>query len=169
MSRNEVFDHQVNHRAQHLFKLLVEQYIEEGTPVASKSLATRPDVPVSAATVRNIMGELESLGLVTSPHTSAGKIPTTQGYRFFVDSLLKVEPWGEERVRELEAELDPDLTPAALVESASEILSQITGMTCLITTPMRNQVILRHLEFVGLDHNRVLVILVLNDREVEKR
>ena len=169
MPSNDSFDNQVNQRAQQLFKLRVEQHIADGPPVASKALATRPEVAVSPATVRNIMGELESKGLVTSPHASAGKVPTTQGYRFFVDSLLSVEPWEDARVREIEAELNPDMTPAELVASASDLLSHITRMTCLITTPMRNQVTLRHLEFVGLDHNRVLVILVLNDREVQNR
>ncbi len=160
---------QVGDRAQHLFKLLVEQYIAEGTPVASKALAKRPEIAVSSATVRNIMGELESVGLVTSPHTSAGKIPTSQGFRFFVDSLLRVEPWEQARVEALEAELNPDLAPADLVASASQMLSHITQMTCLITTPLRNHVTLRHLEFVALDQERVLVILVLNDREVQNR
>ena len=92
MQGTEFTDNQVAPRAQQLFKLLVEQYIADGTPSASKALATRPEVQVSSATVRNIMGDLEALGLVTSPHTSAGKLPTSQGYRFFVDSLLSVEP-----------------------------------------------------------------------------
>ncbi|MEM7077964.1 MAG: heat-inducible transcriptional repressor HrcA [Pseudomonadota bacterium] len=160
---------QVDPRAQHLFKLLVEQYIADGNPVASKSLATLPQISVSSATVRNIMGDLESLGLVTSPHTSAGKVPTSQGYRFFVDSLLRVEPWEASQVKEIEAELNPDMSPSELVASASDLLSQITQMTCLITTPLRNQVTLRHIEFVPLDDDRVLVILVLNDREVQNR
>ena len=86
---------QVDDRAEQLFKLLVECYIDDGKPVASKALATRPNVHVSAATVRNIMARLENRGLVTSPHTSAGKIPTSQGLRFFVDSLLTVEPLDE--------------------------------------------------------------------------
>lgn len=166
---NPTFNEQVDPRAQHLFKLLVEHYIAEGTPVASKALATLPDVSVSAATVRNIMGELETRGLVKSPHTSAGKVPTNQGLRFFVDSLLSVQPWEEARVRELESELNPDLSPADLVASASDLMSQITQMTCLITTPIRNQISLRHVEFVRLDAERVLVILVLNDREVQNR
>ena len=160
---------QVGERAQNLFKLLVEQYIADGNPVASKALATLPEVGVSSATVRNIMGDLESLGLVMSPHTSAGKIPTTMGYRFFVDSLLSFEPWSDERIRALESELNPDLSPADLVASASDMMSQITQMTCLITTPLRNQVNLRHIEFVRLDTDRILVILVLNDREVQNR
>ena len=137
--------------------------------MASKALAIRPEVAVSSATVRNIMGDLEAFGLVRSPHTSAGKIPTNQGYRFFVDSLLNVEPWDARRSREIESELNPDLAPNELVASASDLLSQITQMTCLITTPLRNQVSLRHVEFIRLDEDRVLVILVLNDREVQNR
>jgi heat-inducible transcriptional repressor len=169
MHGSESLETQVAPRAQRLFKLLVEQYIAEGMPIASKALATRPEVTVSAATVRNIMGDLEALGLVTSPHTSAGKIPTNQGYRFFVDSLLSVEHWEDARQQQIQAELNPDLAPADLVSSASEILSQITQMTCLVTTPLRNQVILRQVEFLSLGEDRVLVILVLNDREVQNR
>ena len=166
---SEPINNQVDPRAQHLFKLLVEQYIAEGNPIASKALSTLPGVSVSSATVRNIMGDLESAGLVTSPHTSAGKIPTNQGYRFFVDSLLRYEPWQGERQREIEAELNLDLAPKALAASATDLLSHITQMTCLITTPLRNQVSLRHIEFVRLEGERVLVILVLNDREVQNR
>lgn len=160
---------QVDERAQQLFKLLVEQYIADGNPVASKSLATMPGVEVSSATVRNVMGDLESRGLVSSPHTSAGKIPTQLGLRFFVDSLLSVEPWDAIRERELESELNPDLAPSELITVASDLLSHITQMTCLITTPRRNQVVLRQVEFLQLDEQRVLVILVLNDREVQNR
>jgi heat-inducible transcriptional repressor len=115
------------------------------------------------------MSDLESMGLVRSPHTSAGKIPTQQGLRFFVDTLLSVEPWNEDRVREVEAELDPNLSPSELINTASELLSQFTQMTCLITTPRRNQSHLRQLEFLRLDDDRVLVILVLNDRDVQNR
>ena len=156
-------------RAKQLLKLLVEHYIAEGTPVASKALATLPGVAVSSATVRNVMSDLESMGLVRSPHTSAGKIPTQQGLRFFVDTLLSVEPWNEDHVREVEAELDPNLSPSELISTASELLSQFTQMTCLITTPRRNQSHLRQLEFLRLDDQRVLVILVLNDRDVQNR
>ena len=159
----------VDERAQRLFKLLVEQYIADGTPVASKALATLPEISVSPATVRNIMSDLESRGLVRSPHTSAGKIPTHLGYRFFVDSLLSYEPFAQDRLQEIQSELNPDLAPSELVASASDLLSQITSMTCLVTTPMRNNVNLRHVEFVGLGDKRVLVILVLSDREVQNR
>lgn len=156
-------------RAQLVFKLLVEQYIAEGTPVPSRVLATQPGVEVSPATVRNILADLESQGLVRSPHTSAGKIPTNRGLRFFVDSLLRVQPLDEERVRTLQGELNPDLSPTQLVETASDLLSHLTRMTCVITLPRRDQVALRHVEFLPLSGSRVLVILVLNDREVQNR
>ena len=158
-----------NGRAQQLLKLVVEHFIAEGTPVASKSLANLPGVDVSSATVRNVMGDLESMGLVRSPHTSAGKVPTQMGLRFFVDSLLSFEPVTRQRMREFEDELDPSMSPTQLVNAASELLSEFTKMTCLITTPRRNQITLRQIEFLRLDESRVLAILVLNDRDVQNR
>jgi heat-inducible transcriptional repressor len=162
-------DNTVDERAQLLFKLLVERYIADGSPVASKMLASSPEVEVSPATVRNIMAELEDRGFVRSPHTSAGKVPTSRGLRFFVDSLLAVKPLDQARVDELEHQLNPDLSPKELVESASSLLSHITHMTCLITLPRRDHVALRQVEFLPLSGDRVLVILVLNDREVQNR
>ncbi|MCZ6853501.1 MAG: heat-inducible transcriptional repressor HrcA [Gammaproteobacteria bacterium] len=159
----------VDSRAKHLFKMLVERYISEGVPVASKMLATQPGVDVSPATVRNIMAEFEAQGLVRSPHTSAGKIPTDLGLRFFVDSLLSIQPLNEAQVHHVEHELNPDLSPKELVESASNLLSHITHMTCVVTLPRRDQVALRQVEFLPLAGNRLLVILVLNDREVQNR
>ncbi|MCB1685184.1 MAG: heat-inducible transcriptional repressor HrcA [Pseudomonadales bacterium] len=159
----------VNDRAQTLFKMLVECYLADGVPVPSKRLASHPGVKVSSATIRNIMSELESRGLVRSPHTSAGKIPTNQGLRFFVDSLLRVEPLDEEKVQHLEHQLSPDLSPDELITKASSLLSRITQMTCLISLPRRDHVALRLVEFLPLSGDRVLVILVLNDREVQNR
>lgn len=159
----------IDDRTRRLFKLLVERYLEEGTPVASKKLASDPSMGVSSATVRNIMAELEAEGLVRSPHTSAGKVPTTQGLRFFVDSLLSVDPLDDERIEALRKELNPDLSPSELVECASNMLSTLTRMTCVITLPRRDHVALRQIEFLPLSGDRVLVILVLNDREVQNR
>ena len=159
----------VDERAQAFFKMLVEKYIRDGGPVASKTLSSQPGVDVSSATVRNIMAELETLGLVHSPHTSAGKVPTTSGLRFFVDSLLSVEPLNARQVQQLETELNADLTPKELVDTASSLLSHLTQMTCLITLPQSDHVELRHVEFLQLSQERVLVILVLNDREVQNR
>ncbi len=159
----------VDDRTERIFKLLVESYISNGRPVASKALAGQPSVAVSAATVRNIMARLESQGLVRSPHTSAGKVPTSQGLRFFVDSLLTVEPLHETEQRTLEGELNADLPPSELIETVSQLLSRITELTCVVTLPRRHQSALRHVEFVNLDGDRVLVILVFNDREVQNR
>lgn len=159
----------LDERTQLVFKLLVEQYIADGTPVPSRRLASQPGVEVSPATVRNILADLEAQGLVRSPHTSAGKIPTNRGLRFFVDSLLRVQPLDEDRIRALQGELNPDLSPKELVESASNLLSHLTRMTCVVTLPRRDQVALRHVEFLPLSGSRVLVILVLNDREVQNR
>ena len=147
----------------------MEKYIRDGGPIASKTLSAQPGVEVSSATVRNIMAELEARGLVISPHTSAGKVPTTVGLRFFVDSLLSVEPIDARQVQQLENELNPDLSPKELVDTASSLLSHLTQMTCLITLPKSDHVELRHVEFLPLQQERVLVILVLNDREVQNR
>lgn len=159
----------VGERAQHLFKMLVERYLLDGAPVASKTLATQPGVDVSSATVRNIMAELEARGLVSSPHTSAGRVPTNLGLRFFVDSLLSVQPLNRDRVRQVAAELNPDLAPSKLIESASNLLSQVTRMAGLVTLPRSGQEALRQVEFLPLSGSRVLVILVVNEREVQNR
>jgi len=145
-SKNE---DRVSQRAQQLFKLLVERYLYDGSPVASKVLAQQPGVEVSPATVRNIMADLEARGLVESPHTSAGKVPTTIGLRFFVDSLLSVQPIEHENLERLHQELNPDLTPSRLIEQASQLLSGITQMAGLVTLPKAERVSLRHVEFLG--------------------
>lgn len=161
--------YQITERAQYFLKALVERYIREGQPVGSKVLAENSELPVSPATVRNIMADLEDKGFVRSPHTSAGRIPTAQGYRFFVDSLIKVEPLGRNDLRNLSRKLDPDMSAHELVGLASGMLSEITSMAGIVTIPRRDQVLLRHVEFLPLNDNRVLVILVLDDHEVQNR
>ena len=154
-------------RARVLLKMLVEQYLRDGAPVASKLLAANVDI--SSATVRNIMSDLEAQGLVTAPHTSAGKVPTNQGLRFFVDSLISVEPLDTGSVRRLRAELNPDRSPNELVADASRLLSQVTHLAGLVTLPKPEQVALRQVEFLPLSGSRVLAILVVNEREVQNR
>lgn len=149
--------------------MLVEHYLEQGTPVASKTLATQPGVDVSPATVRSIMAELEARGLVVSPHTSAGKIPTNLGLRFFVDSLLSVQPLGRSSVQMLRDGLNPDLAPSRLVEIASGLLAEISRMAGVVTLPRTEQIALRQVEFLPLTASRVLVILVINERDVQNR
>ncbi|HET6473270.1 MAG TPA: heat-inducible transcriptional repressor HrcA [Pseudomonadales bacterium] len=169
MKRPPRSDDGIGERAQRLLKMLVEHYLAQGTPVASKTLATQPGVDVSPATVRSIMAELEARGLVVSPHTSAGKIPTNLGLRFFVDTLLSVQPLNRGSVQMLREGLNPDLAPARLVESASTLLAEISRMAGVVTLPRREQVSLRQIEFLPLTANRVLVILVVNERDVQNR
>ena len=163
------FDAALDSRAQQLLKLVVEHYLLDGRPIASKALAELPEIGVSSATVRNIMADLEQLGLVRSPHTSAGKVPTVQGLRLFVDTMLSIQPMDTQSLRQVEQHLDPDLSPKELVSNASELLARLTQMTCVVTTPKREGVALKHVEFVKLTDTRVLVVLVMQDREIQNR
>jgi len=160
---------ELSERAQHLFKVLVERYIDEGQPVGSRALARDAGLSLSPATIRNVMADLEELGLITSPHTSAGRMPTVTGYRFFVDSLLTVRPLRQELVDQLQEDLDIQDTPEDLLETASKLLSDVTRMAGLVTVPRRETRTFRHIEFVPLSEQRILAILVTNDREVHNK
>ena len=160
---------QTSIKEQLLLKHLVEQYILDGNPVGSKTLADNPELNISSATIRNVMADLEAKGYVASPHTSAGRIPTQQGYRLFVDSLLTIQPTDNVDLSQLSHHLDPDMTAQELVETASGILSEVTHLAGLVTIPKRDRTILRHLEFLPMSDQRVLVILVLDDHEVQNR
>jgi heat-inducible transcriptional repressor len=159
----------LNERAQHLLKVLVEHYIRIGQPIGSRTLARKAGLDLSPATIRNIMSDLEEMGLLESPHTSAGRIPTTQGYRLFVDKMLKVKPLKLSVVDQLKLALDPDMNDQSLVESASSLLSGVTQLAGIVTVPRKEHVTLRQIEFLELSENRVLVILVINQREVQNR
>lgn len=159
----------LNERAKHLLKALIEHYIREGQPVGSRTLARVTGMELGPATIRNVMADLEDMGFVRSPHTSAGRIPTVPGYRFFVDSLLTVKALERSVIEDLRAQLDPDKDLQALVESASALLSDVTRMAGLVTMPKREQISLRQVEFLPLSDRRVLAILVINEREVQNR
>lgn len=159
----------LNERAQKLLKVLVERYIREGQPVGSQTLLKDSGLPVSAATVRNIMAELEDRGYVASPHTSAGRVPTHQGYRLFVDSLITVSPLEGRILNNLKLELDAEKPSDELIASASQLLSSLTRQAGLVTLPSRHRLTLRQVEFLPLSDNRILVILVVNQREVQNR
>lgn len=159
----------LNERAECLLKSLVERYIREGQPVGSRTLARDARMDLSPATVRNVMADLEDLGLVQSPHTSAGRVPTVQGYRVFVDSLLTVRPLPDQEVEDLKRQLAPDEDVNLVLESASGLLSEITRLAGVVMVPRREQVVLRQLEFLPLSENRILVILVVNEQEVQNR
>ena len=160
---------EINERAQQLLKTLIDRYIRDGHPVGSRVLAQETDLGLSAATIRSVLADLEDGGYLSSPHTSAGRIPTAQGYRFFVDSLLSVQPLDEQKVSHLQDQLNPDAQVPQLLETTSSLLSVITQLAGLVTLPKRDSLVLRHIEFLSLSDNRVLVILVLNDREVQNR
>lgn len=162
-------DH-VSERAQQLLKTLVEHYIRDGQPVGSRILSRESGLQLSSATVRNVMADLEEHGFVTSPHTSAGRVPTDKGYRFFVNTLLKVQPPGEGDVLSLQRafELNAD-DPKALVATASQVLSSITRLAGVVMIPRQVHAALSQIEFIGLSENRVLAILVVNGREVQNK
>ncbi len=163
-------DEGLNERAQHLLRLLVESYIRDGQPVGSRILSREPGLALSSATIRNVMADLEELGFVTSPHTSAGRVPTDKGYRFFVDTLLKVQPIDDESVGEIRRHLDGHRDSSkSLLASASQLLSNITQLAGVVTLPRAQQSSVTQVEFIALSENRVLVILVLSGSEVQNR
>ncbi len=159
----------LSERAQVLFKTLVERYIEEGTPVGSRTLARNTGLDLSAATIRNVMSDLEDMGLIRSPHTSAGRVPTVQGYRLFVDSMLTVKSLRDRDVQRLYQNLNTDLDLDTLLHRTSDMLSQVTSLASIVMLPRSEHKSLRHVEFLPMDDNRVLVILVINEKEVQNR
>lgn len=159
----------LNDRAATLLKKLVDSYIDDGQPVGSKQLADMAGLDISSATIRNVMSGLEKQGLVTAPHTSAGKIPTEQGFRMFVDTLLEVQPLHEQVFSKLKQELNPDQDKDTLINHANQVLSELTHMAGVITVPKNSQSVLRHIEFLSLPDNKVLAILVTNEKEVQNR
>ena len=156
-------------REQHILKLLVDQYIELGTPVGSRTLSRLPGIDISAASVRNVMCDLEQMGLLKSPHTSAGRVPTSKAFRVFVDSLLDVRPLDEETVDSIRTLLDPALGEQALISAASNYLSGFTHMAGMVTVPRRDDKPLLQVEFLPLADRRVLAILIVEGDEVQNR
>ena len=159
-----------NERASHLLRVLIQRYIREGEPVGSRTLSKDSGLDLSPATIRNVMADLEEMGLVAAPHTSAGRIPTAKGYRLFVDTLVRYrQPRGND-LRRLQSHLQTNVDdPGALISSVSNMLSDITSLAGVVTVPRGQQATLRQIEFLPLSDHRVLVILVFNDREVQNR
>ena len=159
----------LNERAQHLFRVLVERYIGDGQPVGSRTLSRDSGLDLSPATVRNVMADLEEIGLLRSPHVSAGRVPTVQGYRFFVDSLLKVAPVGDGQLEHLRSQLEVKGERESLMNAATSLISEMTHMAGIVTLPRQERLILRHVEFLALSPERVLVVLVVNGSDVQNR
>jgi heat-inducible transcriptional repressor len=156
-------------RAQLLLKALIESYIRDGQPVGSRTLSRDAGLSLSSATIRNVMADLEELGFVASPHTSAGRIPTDKGYRFFVDTLLKLKHLQHEEVEDIERLIKDASSGRTLVQSVSQMLSSVTHMAGLVTLPNPNYISLAHLEFISLSENRALAIMVMSNQEVQNR
>jgi heat-inducible transcriptional repressor len=155
-------------RAQILLKTLVERYIAEGQPVGSRTLSRNSGLDLSPATIRNVMADLEELGLIVSPHTSAGRVPTPLGYRLFVDTLLVVRKLDSDEIHQLEGQLHPD-NPQRVIQAASQLLSQLTRFAAVVMTPRRRAVTLRQVEFLKLAEKRILLIVITPDGDVQNK
>jgi heat-inducible transcriptional repressor len=165
----EARDEPLGERAQHLLRILIESYIRDGQPVGSRALSRESGLQLSSATVRNVMADLEELGFVASPHTSAGRIPTDKGYRFFVDTLLQVRPLAEADSTQIRRQFEAGRDSTDLITTVSQLLSSVTQLAGVVTLPRTRAAQISQVEFVPLSENRVLVVLVFNDREVQNR
>jgi heat-inducible transcriptional repressor len=154
-------------RAKTLLKALVERYIADGQPVGSRTLSRASGLELSPATIRNVMADLEDLGLIASPHTSAGRIPTARGYRLFVDTMLTAQPLQLSRVPQIEPQLPHD-QPQRVIANAAQLLSSLSSFVGVVTAP-RKASVFHHIEFMRLSERRVLVILVAPDGDVQNR
>jgi len=161
---------QIDERARHLLRTLIARYITEGTPGGSRTLSQDSGLDLSPATIRNIMSDLEAGGFVMSPHTSAGRVPTIKGYRFFVDTIVRLTPPKGEDLIQLERELTRNVVdPQSLALSTSHLLSTVTHLAGVVTVPRRSHPALRQIEFLPLSDRRLLAILVVNDTEVQNK
>jgi len=160
---------ELNERAQQLLGQLVTSYISDGQPVGSRTLSKISDTELSPATIRNVMADLEELGLIKAPYTSAGRVPTVQGYRFFIDQLLKLKPPTSRELKLIQAKISGHANSDELLEMASSQLSAITSMAGAVMIPKRELTALRQIEFLPLSSNRILVILVTVDGTVQNR
>jgi heat-inducible transcriptional repressor len=152
-----------------LLKTLVERYISEGQPVGSRTLSKYSGLDLSPATIRNVMADLEDLGLIRSPHTSAGRVPTAQGYRLFVDTMMTVREPTANDIERINADFASDADISTLLARTSNMLSEVTKLASIVMIPRPDHQSLRQVEFLPLSDNRVLAILVVNEREVQNR
>ncbi|MCL6620375.1 MAG: heat-inducible transcriptional repressor HrcA [Thermomonas hydrothermalis] len=169
MRRKKPQDIRQDPRARQLLRTLVARYIRSGEPVGSQTLARHAGLDLSPASIRNILASLEDAGLLAAPHSSAGRVPTAQGYRLFVDSLLQVKPLSAEGVERLRQTLPAGATTQALLGKTSELLSAMTHFAGMVSVPRRESFAFRQIDFVALDAQRVLAILVFADGEVQNR
>jgi heat-inducible transcriptional repressor len=158
----------LDNRARTLLKTLIDRYIVEGQPVGSRTLSKYSGLELSPATIRNVMSDLEELGYIASPHTSAGRIPTARGYRLFVDSLLTVKTLGQGEVSEIREAMHPD-QPQRVLNQASQLLSELTHFAGVVVAPRLQLPRIRQIEFLSLSEKRILLIIVTSDGDVQNR
>jgi len=161
--------YELDERAQVLLRELINSYTRDAQPVGSKNLAELSGLDVSSATIRNIMAKLEDMGLVNSPHTSAGRIPTEAGYRFFIDSLLEVDNLATASQQVISETFSGNKTSSDLIHSATDTLSRITHLAGIVSMTHTAPAEVRHIEFMKLSDRRVLVILVINKDDVHNK
>ena len=158
----------MNERSRILLKSLIEKHISDGQPIGSRELAKSSGLELSPASIRNIMADLEEMGFIASPHTSSGRIPTPLGYRFFVDSLLTVQPLDSIERHKIEDQFRPD-SANRLIATASQLLSNLTQFAGVVKSPSRQSSSFRHIEFVSLSDHRILLIIVAPDGDVQNK
>ncbi len=162
-------DIQLSERARAVLSGLIHRYVDDGIPVGSRTLAKETRLSLSPATIRNVMADLEEIGLIRAPHTSAGRIPTVKGYRFFINAILKVGPTDRRSVGKISRSLTSVSGAGSVLASATEILSQITSYAGIVSIPDTRQAHIRQIEFIKLSGQRVLAILVTDDGRVQNK
>ncbi len=156
-------------RPELILKLIVEQYMLDGQPVSSKALADNAQLAVSSATVRNTMMQLEQQGLIRSPHTSAGRVPTTTGMRLFIDKMLQLQPLTAFWANELQRKLTPQLPVSLLCQQAGQLLTNLTGFVTIISAPKAGGRLVRQIDLVRLASDRLLLVVIDEDGDILHR
>ena len=159
-----------SHRARRILSAIVDKYIQEGIPIGSKSLSLADNIGLSPASIRNVMSDLEELGFIASPYTSSGRVPTSKGYRFFIDSLLILQPVEATELERIKRRVNPhESNSRELAISVSNTLSAITKLAGIVTIPKQQVTRLKEIDFIQLSEKRILAIIVMNETEVENR
>ena len=159
-----------SHRARRILSAIVDKYIKEGIPIGSKSLSLADNIGLSPASIRNVMSDLEELGFIASPYTSSGRVPTSKGYRFFIDSLLKLQPVEAIELERIKKRVNlHESNSRELAISVSNTLSAITKLAGIVTIPKQQVTRLKEIDFIQLSEKRILAIIVMNETEVENR
>jgi heat-inducible transcriptional repressor len=159
----------LNARAHSILKALVESYIQAGQPVGSKTIAQQSGLSLSPATIRNVMADLESMGCIVAPHKSAGRVPTSLGYRLFINGMVAIQPLVKSELQQLKGGLSPYTDLGSLVKSASHVLSGMTQLAGIVSIPKQDSLTIKHLDFVRLSARRILVVMLMDGDEVQNR